>query len=165
MLLRSLKMNISFVALEEHHASEVIGWRYEEPYDIYDYRNRNANEIISYLSDPLNGFFAVLNQEIFIGFRSFGEDGRVFGGDYDNNYLDTGGGLRPDLTGQGLGSHILQKGIEFGRQEYAKTAFRTTVAKFNIRAQKVCKNVGFCINHEFDRPSDGERFIVFTIDY
>ena len=46
---------------------------------------------------------------------SFGPDGRVPGWDYDETALDTGGGLRPSLTGQGLGRAVISAGLDFGR--------------------------------------------------
>jgi hypothetical protein len=40
---------------------------------------------------------------------------------YDDSALDTGGGLRPDLTGQGKGREAIQTGLDFGRQQFAPT--------------------------------------------
>lgn len=59
-----------------------------------------------------------------MAFRSFGEDGRVNGGDYDDSFLDTGGGLRPDLTGQGLGPEMIAEGLAFGRMTFGVWRFR-----------------------------------------
>jgi ribosomal-protein-alanine N-acetyltransferase len=136
-------MNISFTPLKREHAEEIVSWRYDDPYEIYDYRCQLPQDAIDYLTDPINQFFAALCDDELIGFRSFGSDARVSGGDYDDSYLDTGGGLRPDLTGQGLGAAVIRKGIEFGAHEFSATRFRVTVAAFNERALKVCKRVGF----------------------
>jgi len=46
-------------------------------------------------------------------------DGQVPGGMYDDSALDTGGGLRPDLTSQGKGREAIQTGLDFGRQQFA----------------------------------------------
>ena len=61
-------------------------------------------------------------------FRSFGPDGQVPGGTYDDSALDTGGGLQPDLVGQGLGHEAVAAGLAWGRARYAPAAFRVTVA-------------------------------------
>jgi ribosomal-protein-alanine N-acetyltransferase len=59
------------------------------------------------LVDPEVGYHAVMAVDRLIGFRSFGPDGQVPGREYDDCALDTGGGLRPDLTGQGLGRMVI----------------------------------------------------------
>jgi ribosomal-protein-alanine N-acetyltransferase len=47
----------------------------------------------------------------------------VPGGTYGADALDTGGGLRPDLTGRGLGREALEVGLAFGRSRFAPRAF------------------------------------------
>ena len=90
---------IRITAMTAQYAADVLSWRYPAPYDYYDVTDGD----LDYYLDPANGFFAVLSGREFIGFRSFGPDGQVPGGTYDDSALDTGGGLRPDLTGRGLG--------------------------------------------------------------
>jgi ribosomal-protein-alanine N-acetyltransferase len=156
--------NISFTPLKRDHAEEMVSWRYDEPYEIYDYRNQSRQDVIDYLTDSTNQFFAVLCKDELIGFRSFGSDARVLGGDYDDSYLDTGGGLRPDLTGQGFGAKVIHRGIEFGAHEFATGRFCVTVAAFNERALKVCKRIGFVENQRFRRTSDEVQFVVLRLE-
>ena len=80
---------------QQHHCT----WRYAAPYDCYDMTSADP----AFLADPGNGFFALVDDTGLIGFRSFGPDGQVPGGEYDDSALDTGGGLWPELTGQGKG--------------------------------------------------------------
>jgi len=159
-----LSMNISFTVLDREHAKEITSWRYDEPYAIYDYRDQSSNDVIGYLTDPANQIFAVLSDNELIGFRSFGPDGRVSGGTYDDSYLDTGGGLRPDLTGRGLGARIICKGIEFGTREFETERFRVTIAAFNQRALRVCSRVGFTEDHRFHRATDDKEFVVMKLE-
>ena len=156
-------MDISFEPLTSRQAEEIASWRYEEPYHVYDYRDQPADDVIRYLSDPACCIYAVLREWELIGFRSFGADGTVPGGTYDEDYLDIGGGLRPDLTGQGLGEKILKSGIEFGAKKFGTNRFRVTVAEFNERALKVCKRVGFAEHSRFSR-GDGVCFIILVLD-
>jgi hypothetical protein len=76
--------------------------------------------------------------------------------------LDTGGGLRPDLTGKGLGVELVRKGLEFGAGRYGVKRFRVTVAAFNQRALKVCRRVGFVEQQRFLRPGDRQAFLILV---
>ena len=97
-----------------------------------------------------------------IGFRSFGSDGQVPGWDYDDSALDTGGGLRPELTGQGLGRSAIAAGLAFGREQFAPAAFRVTVASFNARALRTVKSLGFERIDSFRASRDGRKFEVLV---
>ena len=57
--------------------------------------------------------------------------------------LDIGLGLRPDLTGRGLGHDFVTFGLDFARSAFAPPAFRLLVATFNRRAIRVYEKVGF----------------------
>jgi len=107
------------------------------------------------LADPASGFFALIDEGELTGFRSFGADGQVPGGEYDDSALDTGGGLQPDLTGKGLGRAAIQAGLDFGRRQFAPAAFRVTIASFNVRAQRVVQALGFRPGEQL--PCDGGR--------
>ncbi|MGN6677364.1 MAG: GNAT family N-acetyltransferase, partial [Streptosporangiaceae bacterium] len=72
--------------------------------------------------------------------------------------LDTGGGLRPDLTGKGLGRVAIGTGLAFGRREFAPPAFRVTVASFNERALRVVRSLGFVSKGSFEALTDGQSY-------
>jgi RimJ/RimL family protein N-acetyltransferase len=114
------------------------------------------------LLDPEAGFHAVMAGGTLIGFRSFGPDGQVPGWDYDESALDTGGGLRPELTGQGLGRAVISAGLEFGRARFAPPAFRVTVASFNARALQVVESLGFDQVGTFKAVRDARDFHVLA---
>lgn len=158
-------MRISFTPLKRKHAEEIVSWRYQPPYDVYDYRDQCPRAAIEYLTDTKNQFFAVLRDAELIAFRSFGPDGRVPGGEYDERHLDTGGGLRPDLTGQGLGAEVVRMGIDFGAREFETDRFRVTIAAFNKRALRVCRRLGFTESARFRRTSDEQQFVVLTLEH
>jgi [ribosomal protein S18]-alanine N-acetyltransferase len=156
------------VAMTPQYAADIISWRYPAPYDCYDVGDVSPG----FLLDPANEFFALVSgsdelasgSDELIGFRSFGADGRVPGGDYDDSALDTGGGLRPSLTGQGLGRQAIQTGLEFGRRRFAPPAFRVTVASFNVRALRVVTSLGFRPVSSFAATTDGRRFEILVRD-
>jgi len=136
------------------YAASIVTWRYPAPYDCYDMTGADP----SFLTSQESGYFALVDGNVLIGFRSFGADGQVPGGSYDSSALDTGGGLRPDLTGQGLGKPAIATGLRFGRERFAPAAFRVTVAEFNLRARHVVRALGFSYVESFQATTDGRAF-------
>ncbi|CAM3863495.1 GNAT family protein [Nocardioides marinus] len=140
-------------------AADICSWRYPAPYDCYDMAGARPEELL----DPDAGFHALLDDaDRLIGFRSFGVDGQVPGWAYDDSALDTGGGLRPELVGQGLGREAIRVGLEYGRAAFAPPAFRVTVASFNLRALRTVTSLGFERVGQFDASTDGRRFEVLV---
>jgi [ribosomal protein S18]-alanine N-acetyltransferase len=140
------------------YATDIAGWRYPPPYDCYDMTGVDPEFLVS----PESGFFALTDDDALVGFRSFGADGQVPGGRYDFSALDTGGGLRPELTGQGLGRRAIGTGLEFGRQRFSPAAFRVTVAAFNARALRVVEGLGFSAIDRFEATTDGRSYVLLV---
>jgi [ribosomal protein S18]-alanine N-acetyltransferase len=148
------------VEMTPEYAADIVTWRYPAPYDCYNVIDVEP----AYFLEPGNGFFALEAGGEMIGFRSFGPDGQVPGGAYDDSALDTGGGLRPSLTGQGLGRTAIATGLEFGRRRFAPRAFRATVASFNMRALRVVTSLGFQPVSSFAATTDGRPFQILVRD-
>jgi RimJ/RimL family protein N-acetyltransferase len=109
--------------------AEIAEWRYESPYDFYDGDQ-----------EP------VLNPERFFTARD--EDGGVVGFYYFESRGDVlvyGLGLRPDLTGDGLGLDFFRVGLEFGRDRFRPVRVILSVAAFNERARIVYERAGFVV--------------------
>ena len=149
---------VEVVPLTRPFALDICTWRYPPPYGCYDMSGADADELLA----PQAGFFAVLRDAELIGFRSFGSDGRVPGWDYDETALDTGGGLRPELTGRGLGKSAIATGLAFGRARFAPLAFRVTVASFNSRALRTVTGLGFNQVGSFNAATTGAAFEVLV---
>lgn len=149
---------IRIAPLTRAHAEDIATWRYDPPYDVYDMVGADPDDLLA----PEAGFHAVLAGDRLIGFRSFGPDGQVPGWDYDDSALDTGGGLRPSLTGHGLGRSVIGCGLEFGRASLAPAAFRVTVAAFNERALRTVESLGFERVGTFPALRDGRPFVVLV---
>jgi ribosomal-protein-alanine N-acetyltransferase len=152
--------SIRIASLARAHAEDLATWFYDPPYDVYDMAGAEPD----YLLHPDLGFHAVLAGDELIGFRSFGPDGRVPGWGYDDSALDTGGGLRPSLTGQGLGRAVISAGLDFGRSRFAPAAFRVTIASFNLRALRTVESLGFRRVGSFAAARDGRPFEVLVRD-
>lgn len=150
--------SIRIAPLTREHAEDLSTWRYDPPYDVYDLAGADPDALL----DPALGFHAVLAGDRLIGFRSFGPDGQVPGWDYDHSALDTGGGLRPSLTGQGLGHAVISAGLDFGRAAFAPAAFRVTVASFNARARRTVESLGFERVGSFAALRDGRPYDVLV---
>jgi ribosomal-protein-alanine N-acetyltransferase len=140
------------------YAADIVTWRYPPPYDCYDMTSADPG----FMLDPESEFFALVADGELAGFRSFGADGQVPGGAYDDSALDTGGGLRPSLTGRGLGRTAILTGLEFGRRRFAPAAFRVTVASFNSRALRVVTSLGFRPVSSFAATTDGRSFDILV---
>lgn len=149
-------MHIASLTLEQ--ARDICTWRYPAPYDCYDMTGADPDQLLR----PEAGMHALLDGRRLVGFRSFGPDGQVPGWEYDDSALDTGGGLRPDLTGQGLGRQAITAGLDFGRERFAPNAFRMTVASFNTRALRVVESLGFERAGRFRAATDGRSFEVLV---
>jgi len=87
------------VSMTREYANDIAEWVYDPPYEIYSMASTDPE----FRLQQTNGFVALVDGGVLIGYRSFGIDGQVPGFDYDDRALDTGGGLRPSLTGRGLG--------------------------------------------------------------
>src|SRR5687767_4529764 len=109
--------------------AEVISrWRYTGPYAFYNRPSGRETESVSYMLNPRNGFHAVRGVSGLAGFCSFGVDGRVRGGTYDDNALDVGAGMDPDLVGNGQGHAFLTVVVEYATLELRASRLRATVA-------------------------------------
>ena len=126
-------------------AQAISRWRYDGPYSAY---NGNQASVASLL-EPRYFYHSVHDDHgELVGYFCFGEDARVSAGKRLGLYeretaLDVGLGMRPDLTGQGLGAEFVQAGLRFAKATYDPEAFRLTVATFNRRAMRVYERAGF----------------------
>ena len=99
---------------------DYLDWHYEAPYDIYNLNVTDVLDAVSFYLWADSGYFAVRSQEdALIGFCCFGYEGQVPGGDYSQDALDVGIGMRPELTGQGLGYAFVGAVLAYAEQTYA----------------------------------------------
>ncbi len=154
-----------FRPLDEENAREIVRWHYEAPYDFYDVVNDPDD--LAELLDPerRQGYYAVLSGDELVGFFCFGAEARVPSGHYsEGGAVDVGLGLRPDLTGKGLGLGFLLEGLEFARRRFSPEGFRLSVATFNERAILVYERAGFRRVKVFTHHTNGGEhpFLLMT---
>jgi RimJ/RimL family protein N-acetyltransferase len=151
--------SLQFCPFDNSHAEEMLSWRYPAPYELYNSPGPKSQKAIEDLLREEMPYFAVLDEQgEMIAFRCYGREAQVPGGDYAKPALDMGGGLRPDLTGKGLGRHIIAAAMNYGLQRFSPCFFRATVASFNVRARKTCESVGYRLVRSFTRAADGRPF-------
>jgi RimJ/RimL family protein N-acetyltransferase len=116
-------------------ARKVAEWRYEGRYSTYD------------IDEPLGldeGFYAVEGDDgELIGFACIGAEARVPGVDEEPGVVDVGAGMRPDLTGQGLGHAFARTIFDFVRERHPKERLRVVVYSWNARSRRVVERHGF----------------------
>ena len=141
---------ISIARMTQAEAETIAEWSYEEPYDFYDWRADESD--LAELLDPAQRagqYFSVHATEELIGFFQFRSDGDA---------VVVGLGLRPDLTGRGLGQSFLEASLAFARGQFAPARFRLSVATFNERAIKVYEHAGFVVTRAFTHETNGGVF-------
>ena len=133
--------HLTIAPMTQTEAEAVAGWRYEAPYDFYD---APADEDdLALLLDPerrRDRIFSACAEHALVGFFEFRSAGDA---------VLVGLGLRPDLTGRGLGASFIAAGLDFARELFEPRRFRLRVATFNERAIKVYERAGFVRTRSF----------------
>lgn len=156
-------MQVQFHPLTAGDVREFAHWRYDPPYDIYNFTHPTTPEDVAEWLDPTIAGHAMRNKrDEMIGFCTFGLDGQVPGGDYEANALDIGLGIRPDHTGGGLGKMFARAVIDFAQQKFDPPMLRVTIAAFNGRAIKVWTGCGFEAREKFLATGTQREFQIFT---
>jgi ribosomal-protein-alanine N-acetyltransferase len=130
------QLSVSFRVMTQADALEISAWRYPPPYDFYD---ATADEDdLAELLDPQrrggNYVAAVARGGAVVGFAQLVADGGT---------VDMGLGLRPDLSGRGLGAGFLEEVLAETRSRHAPERVTLSVAAFNRRAIVVYERAGF----------------------
>ena len=77
--------------------------------------------------------------------------------------VDVGLGMRPDLTGKGLGVGYLFAGLEFARERFAPERFTLSVTTFNERAIRVYERAGFERGHVYTHHTNGGEYLFLAM--
>src|SRR5947209_5664809 len=92
----------------EADAREILSWQYDAPYDLYNPNSDWGEADVASFADPANGYLSLRDEHgHLIAYICFGAEARVPGGDYTADALDVGCGIKPNLTGHGLGPVII----------------------------------------------------------
>lgn len=153
-----------FAPTDEASARQFLKWKYEPPYEIYNYSPEHFEEDLAYHLDLANNLYSLYREDELFGYCSYGRDAQVPGGDYSEEALDIGMMIKPELTGQGQGSNHANEVIRYGISKYKPKKLRVTILESNLRARRVWEKNGFKTNQSFERNSDQLRFVILTRD-
>jgi ribosomal-protein-alanine N-acetyltransferase len=144
-------MNYTFMPMTDEQAHAVAAWEYDGIYAFYDW-TADADDLAELL-DPLQReqgqYHAVLDDESLVGFYGFTVDGTT---------VEFGLGLRPDLTGRGLGSGFVNACLNYAMENEHPATFRLKVAAFNERAIRVYERAGFERVREFRQKTNNSEW-------
>jgi len=134
--------------MSQREALVVAAWKYEPPYSFYDW-TADPDDLAELLGKETRDekyYSAISAEEELVGWFAFSDE---------ENCVAVGLGLRPDLTGRGLGLAYLQAGLAFAMQRFTPCRFRLSVATFNERAIRVYERAGFAPLRTFDHATNG----------
>jgi ribosomal-protein-alanine N-acetyltransferase len=143
-------MEFKFKHFDENYANNIANWHYEGIYAFYDMdQDIEDLEELQNSRNWVDKYFGVVNESNeLIGFFCF---------EQENGGVIIGLGLRPDLTGIGLGEEFVEAGLKFAKKKYSPNHFSLSVALFNQRAIRVYEKVGFKSDGVFkNNTNDGE---------
>ena len=120
-------MRFDIEPLEQSVAERIATWHYDGEYAFYD-PEADPEDLAELLDPALRGdsMFAVRDSAgELVGFFAFQNTDAV---------VDFGLGLRPDLTGKGLGAAFVRTGLDFAQSRFSPKTIQLRVAAFNKRA-------------------------------
>ena len=147
-------MNYIFHTMNKEYANEIAyNWKYNEIYSFYD-MVADEDDLKEFLNENnwTENYFAVLNDKSeLVAFYSYIFEGEV---------MWIGFGLKPELTGKGIGAEFVAAGINFGVEkfEYRQKCIMLAVASFNKRAIKVYEKIGFQFVEKYIQKTNGGEY-------
>lgn len=124
--------------MNEYYANLICDWHYEGEYEVYNMPSFEEAKKLKY---------AIANPDKYSNFLCYGIDENLAGfiklNLKDNNIIHVGIGLKPNLTGKGLGKKILSLGVDYIRKNYPNHKIMLEVRSWNQRAIGCYSGVGF----------------------
>jgi len=128
----------------------MLTWRYPPPYDRYDLDADPSD--VDLMRSGVGGdrWFAVDDAvtEPAAFFEFVGLEDRT---------IEIGLGLRPDLTGRGLGATLIEEGLRFARRRWGARSFALDVYPWNDRAIRAYEKAGFIRGEVYTRRFEDGR--------
>ncbi|AQQ52614.1 hypothetical protein B0X71_05550 [Planococcus lenghuensis] len=152
-------MEFQFLTMTQQEAQEIaFKWHYDGQYAFYDMEadrgdleefldpaERKGIVFAAYMAGALAGFISITRQ--------------------DAETIELGLGMRPDLTGRGLGSSFLAAGLAFAKAHFSFFRVTLAVAAFNMRAIRLYEKYGFSQTAVFKQQTNGGEYDFLKMDY
>ncbi|WP_342505379.1 GNAT family protein [Sporosarcina sp. FSL K6-2383] len=145
-------MDYQFKTMTQEQAEDIaFNWHYDGEYSIYD-MEADQGDLVEFLDSEKRGdsTFIVMKSHTIIGFFSFTK--------VEENHIDIGLGMRPDLTGGGEGLAFVNAGLAFVESTFSPDKITLSVATFNKRAIRVYEKAGFTAGTTFMQETNGGRY-------
>lgn len=130
-------------------ARAIATWRYGAPYDVYDW-GEDPEDLAELLAPAGWGdiWFAVEDPQTgeLVGFAELR---------HEKGLVELGLGLRPDLTGRGLGAAFTESLLAFSRARWRPSRFALDVLPWNERAMRAYEHAGFVRGGRYVRRFEG----------
>lgn len=147
-------MKFEYVPMNREYAEEIAyGWKYDGQFSFYN-MTEDEEDLQEFLNPEkwTNCIYGVLDeQKQLTGFFEY---------HIHNSELEIGLGLKPQLTGMGIGEDFVLSGISFGISSFNHKirSITLSVASFNKRAIKVYQRLGFEIVESELIYTNGDRY-------
>lgn len=147
-------MSFDIQKLSQNNAEVIANeWKYTGIYEFYNMTSdpEDYEEIIT-PNLRENNYFQVIEDNKLFGFF-------VIEKDSDNDdIVDMGLGIKPELTGSGLGQNFLLEILNYIYKNHSAKIVRLGVATFNDRAKKVYEKAGFRQTKIYDQSTNGSLY-------
>lgn len=151
-------MLYQFKKMTQKEAEQIaFTWRYDPPYHFYN-MEEDEEDLASFLDGRARGefVFAVKDEEELIAFLMIEREAKT---------VDIGLGMRPDLTGQGMGAVFLTEAMDFINHTYEPKQITLSVATFNQRAIKLYTRIGFRKQQVYIQETNGSTYEFMKMIY
>ncbi len=153
------RMIYTFTVMTQEEAEEIAyNWHYEGKYSFYDIE-ADEGDLAEFLAEDSRGdhTFSVKENGALIGFFTVCK--------INDGAVDIGLGMKPDITGNGLGLQFINAGLAFSKEQYSCNYITLSVATFNERAITVYKRAGFKAVGTFVQKTNGSCFEFLRMSY
>jgi ribosomal-protein-alanine N-acetyltransferase len=143
-------MRFTFRTIDEADVDTMLAWRYEPPYDRYDPAGEDGYRHA--IGSPT--WFAAVDAD----------DGSLAGFlecRVAEREVEIGLGLRPDLTGRGIGPPFVGALVAFIGERWAPEAVTLDVFPWNERAIRAYERAGFVRGEEYERTFEDGATRIF----
>jgi [ribosomal protein S18]-alanine N-acetyltransferase len=157
--LEGISVTYRFEKMTQQEAEEIAyNWHYDGDYSFYD-MEADKEDLAEFLNPELRGdsVFTIYKGEEIIGYFSVNQTAAAT--------YDIGLGMRPDLTGRGMGVDFLKAGLDFVITRFSPKKITLSVATFNQRAIKVYRKMGFKELDTFMQDTNGDTYEFIRMEY